>query len=430
MGAVGGLLGVGGGAGGSGFSGPQSATIANPVEAGQTNTAYTGVQNSMQQQQALLAALQSQNGLQNQNQVYNQLQGVANGTGPNPAQAMLNQQTGQNVANQAALMAGQRGAGANTGLIARQAAQQGANLQQQAIGQGATMQAQQALNAIGQAGNLASTQAANQIGQANANVGAQQAEQQALLNATQGVNNANVQQQVGINQANAGMANQRLSNQGSMVGGVFNSLSGAGKLLGAEGGQIPGYADGGGIPTQIQAPPSAFGPQSSFAKILSAQNDSIASPQAINSPIANDPLLEKGSQNLMTSLIKPGPMTSTPGQVMAGGPMDAGSPAAGTAMAAKGGKVESLVSPGEKYLSPQSVEKVEQGASPMAVGKTIPGKPKVGGDKNSYANDTVPATLEEGGIVLPRSVTQSKDPSKAAAQFVGAILAKQGKGLK
>ena len=72
-------------------------------------------------------------------------------------------------------------------------------------------------------------------------------------------------------------------------------------------------------------------------------------------------------------------------------------------------------------------KKVEHGANPMEVGKTVPGKPKVAGAKNSYANDTVPATLDEGGIVLPRSVTKAKDPSKEAAKFVAAIMAKKGK---
>jgi len=94
---------------------------------------------------------------------------------------------------------------------------------------------------------------------------------------------------------------------------------------------------------------------------------------------------------------------------------------------AEGGPVQALVSPGEKYLPPQAVNEVAQGKkSPISAGETIPGKPKVSGAKNSYANDTVPKTLQEGGIVLPRSVTQSKDPAKAAHAFVSAILARKG----
>jgi hypothetical protein len=93
---------------------------------------------------------------------------------------------------------------------------------------------------------------------------------------------------------------------------------------------------------------------------------------------------------------------------------------------AQGGKVPAMVSPGEKYLPPDSVEQVKKGGNPMSLGRTIPGKPKVSGAKDSYANDTVPATLEEGGIVLPRSVTQSKNPDWAAHKFVRDTLMKSG----
>jgi hypothetical protein len=81
---------------------------------------------------------------------------------------MLSQATGANTANQAALMAGQRGSGANAGLMARQAAQQGAANQQNSAGQAATMQANQSLNALNSMGSLATSQA-NQ--QANATQG-------------------------------------------------------------------------------------------------------------------------------------------------------------------------------------------------------------------------------------------------------------------
>ena len=166
MGAWSGLLGNNNGANGTGFSTPQGANITNPTNPGQINNAYSGNQTALAQQQALLQALQAQGGLGNQSQVYNQLQGVVNGTGPNPAQAQLAQATGTNVANQAALMAGQRGAGSNVGLIARQAGQQGAATQQNAVGQAATLQANQSLNALNSAGSIANTQVANQIGAA------------------------------------------------------------------------------------------------------------------------------------------------------------------------------------------------------------------------------------------------------------------------
>lgn len=243
MGAIGGLLGTAGGANGTGFSGPQLAQISSPVTQNQINTAYSGTQDSMASQQALLTALQGQNGLANQSQNYNQLQGVINGTGPNPAQAQLAQSTGQNVANQAALMAGQRGAGSNVGLIARQAAQQGANTQQQAAGQAATLQAQQSLNAIGQAGTMANTQAGQQIGQTNANTQAQQAEQANLLTAQGQYNNAAVSNQASVNNVNGQLANTNMQGQQAVVGGVMNGFGALANL--AMGGTVKRFADGG-----------------------------------------------------------------------------------------------------------------------------------------------------------------------------------------
>ena len=43
---------------------------------------------------------------------------------------------------------------------------------------------------------------------------------------------------------------------------------------------------------------------------------------------------------------------------------------------------------------------------------------------NSYANDTVKANLDEGGIVIPRSITQGPNPHWNAMKFVHATIAK------
>lgn len=392
LGPIGGLLGSAGGAGGTGFSSPQGATIQNGVTTQDTNQANLGAQYGIQQQQALLAALQSQNGIGNQASVFNQGQGlanqmgaangvgkqdavfgslsglknqqqataqqyqnIANGTGPNPAQAALNNATGQNVANQAALMAGQRGAGANVGLMARQAAQQGGALQQQAAGQGAAMQAQQQIaglqglsaqqQAIGNttqaAGNLATSQvgaqqaqqgqlaaqAANQVGnQMGATTGlsqGQQGYQQNVLGALGAQNSANVSSQGNINTANAGMAQTQMAGQQKLLGG-------AGQAIGA----IAGLANGG----QVSGPASAFG------RYLAMQ----------------------------------------------------GSPMAAGGLAQGGGAVQAS-SPGQ---------------TPVKKG-------------DSYANDKIPTLLSAKEIVLPRSVTMSKDPASAAARFVQALQAKK-----
>lgn len=275
MGMVKGVLGLGGGAAGSGFAGPAMPDIKNPVSQAQIDQAYKGVQSGIQGQEALLQALQAQGGLQNQSQVYGQLQNVAAGKGPNPAVAMLNQATGANVANQAALMAGQRGAGANVGLLARQAAQQGAKTQQDAVGQAATMQANQSLNAIGQAGQLANTQAAQQIGGTEALTNANLQSQNALLNAQSAYNQALVGGQSSVNSANAGLAGAQMQNQGKVLGGVGNALGSILKL--ADGGVVPEsgpksflgqhiaqMAKGGEVPAmvspgEIYLPPGAVG---------------------------------------------------------------------------------------------------------------------------------------------------------------------------
>jgi hypothetical protein len=56
----------------------------------------------------------------------------------------------------------------------------------------------------------------------------------------------------------------------------------------------------------------------------------------------------------------------------------------------------------------------------MKTGGHVPGKASVSG--NSIKNDTVPAVLSPGEIVVPR--THAQDPEKAKA-FVAAVLAKK-----
>lgn len=321
----------------------QSANILDPATIAQANTAYGQTQDALAQQQALVNALQGQNGIQNQSNVFNQLQGVANGTGPNPAQAQLAQSTGANVANQAALMAGQRGASANSGLIARQAGMQGANTQQQAAGQAATLQAQQSLGALNQLGGIAG----QQVGQQQQAVGNLnqfgQSEQQNILGAINNQNNAHVNMQSNINNANAGIAGIAAGGQEKMLAGAMNGIGGASGLFAA-----------GGV----------IGPKSNAGKHL------------------------RGIPKL-----------------------------------AEGGKVPALVSPGEVYLSPDKAKQVAQGkADPISAGEKIPGKPKHPG--NNYANDTVPKKLDAGGVVIPNSVMQSKDPHGEAHKFVDAVMAK------
>ena len=484
--------------GAGGLSRPQGANIQQGTSVSDVQNAQAGAANSLKNQEALLAALQNQNGLGQQTGLLNQqwnygnqlvanngignqanamnqqqslnaqlaaangvgtqnqaIQGLQNaagmygniaaGRGPNPAQAMLNQQTGQNVANQAALMAGQRGAGSNVGLLARQAAQQGAATQQQAVGQGAALQAQQQVNAlqgltgaeqaigglgttqagmqqagIGQQAGLANQQigqvqaqqqsmanqanvmAGQQIGATTANTQAQLANQQQMQNALQGINQANVSSQSSVNAANAGLAAQQMKGQQQVAGGLassiggFSNLSGVGKA--AYGGEIKKMADGGIAEAPNMPPPSssapigaqaAMGPSSSFGQFL--QNYNLPQPEMSSSK--DEPELYKPEKDdedkgddTQNELLKTG-LTAL-------------------VLAAKGGLAKSG---GHVVAKNPSQKAVKRG--------------------DDYANDKVPAKLSEGEIVLPRSVTMSKDPVKASARFVAKVLAKR-KGKK
>ena len=388
MGFISGLLGTAGGANGSGSAGPNGATIANPA------TQQMGT-DALNQQQALINAYQPGGtaALASQQQLLQQLQQQSVGNGPNPAQAQLAAATSANTANQAALMAGQRGSSQNAGLIARQAAQQGAQNQQQSALGAAQLNAQQQIAARQQLQQQQS-QLVNQQ---------QQGTQQYVgntLGAIQGQNQANVGMQSNINTANAGLASQTMGAQQNMLGNLT-----------------------GGIGAGLQTFTTPGGAANAFLGGL-AEGGEVHMPNSLD-------MFAEGGQAPITKMAQGG-MPSGPqsrlGQHLAGmSPQPKAMPQ--MAMMAQGGKVPALVSPGEKYLTPQAVQQVKQGANPMEVGKTVPGKPKVGGAKNDYANDTVKATLDEGGIVLPRSVTQSKHPHWAAHKFVSAVMAKQGKSI-
>lgn len=326
--------------------------------------------------------------LQNEQNLAAQFAAEGRGQGPNPAQNALNQATGTNVANTAALMAGQRGAGSNVGLIARQAANAGAGIQQQSAGQAATLQAQQALNAqqnqaglYGQVGNqITGEQGANNtLFSAAAN--AQNSQNTGDINnysMAQGINS-----QVAQNNANA--TNKTM---GGLLGGASSVLS----LL-AKGGMVKGYDNGGMIqvPSFVTTPDSSGdssmdGPMSFAGKFLNSGSSSSGGGGGIGSALG--------------------------GQAGAAGFMS------------KGGAVPAMVSPGEEYLSPDKAKAVAAGKANPLSGRKIPGKAKVKGD--SYQNDTVPAKLKTGGVVIPRHIMESKDPANDAAKFVATVLARQG----
>lgn len=349
----------------------QGTDITSPTTAAQAQGAYGTAQSGLNQQQQLINALQAQNGVGNQSAVFNQLQGVANGTGPNPAQAMLNQSTAANVANQGALMAGQRGASANPALIARQAAQQGAATQQQAANQGATLQANQQLNALGQLGGLATQQVNQQTGAISGLNSAAQNEQQALLGGINNQNQSNVSQQSNLNNANQSMAAVNANNTAKAVGGLTSGLSGG----------LVKFAQGGDVPN------SKVGAVSMSHRFPSHLRE-------------------------IATLYHPEHMTgfSKPQHFADGGSL---------------AETNAAQTPAPEQSSSFDPSKLASLAMFLGDGGKVPGKSEVKGD--SKKNDTVPALLSPGEFVIKKSIMESEDPVAGATKVITDFLKKNGK---
>lgn len=427
--------------------GPNAAAVSNAQS--QMNNAYG-------QQQSFLNAVTSANPnlFSQQAGLTNQLQNLAAGQGPNPALTQLAQTTGQNTQNQAALMAGQRGVQNNPGLMARQIAQTGAQNQQAAANQAATLSAQQQLGAMNQLG-----------GQLNQISG----EEQGAIGGLGQIAGTNQGQLLGL-QANANDANSRIAGanaqgQQQMLGGVLGGL-GTAAMMAARGGLVTNqgmlnrnYADGGMVPhyamgsmidtstlpgaqqipqanqyslTDTQLPQSLGGPmvapQANKYSLMDNSNPltNIQAP-TIAGPKSSLGKMSNGFNNAFNSK---SPLASGMSQLTSGLVSGAGN-AIKSAVSSNadsstssdndystGGKVPAKVSPGEKYLKPYEVKEVAEGkVNPKSVGEKIPGHAKVKGD--SPKNDTVSKDLIPGGVVVPRS--KVKDPEKLT-RFVNAIL--------
>lgn len=389
MGAIGGLLGLGGGDSGTDYS------IQNPTSIGQTNTAYQNVQNSLANQQALLDAINNQGGLSNQTDVYNQLQGVASGMGPNPAQAQYNRNVDQISAQQAGLIGSQKGI--SPALQARLIAQQGGDAKQNAAGAAAVNQAQQQMSALGGMGNIANTQVANQLGLTNAMSGAALQSQGNLLGA-----------QGGFNNASAGLTGQQMQGQQAMIGGLMQGASSAASMAAMSdksakknisGGDPQKFLDALKAHSYNYKEPEKYGAGKQLG--VMAQDVEKGAPQMVlDTPQGKMIDFSKAGGPMLASLanlnerlenLEGGPVAmSGGGSVPSGGPMSAFG----------------------RHLS-------------MKGGGFVPGQAKVAGD--SPKNDVVDAKLSPGEIVIPRSVVNSKNPKEAAARFVEAVLVKKGK---
>lgn len=302
---------------------------------------------TVEEQQRFVNALNAQTpeAIAAQRQLLTNLQSQAAGTGPSAAQAMLNRATAQGTAGTAAALAGQRGAGANVGLLGRNVATIAGQQQQDLASQAAMMRAQEQLSAQSQLAGLTG----QQLGQVQSGLGQE-------AGAAGNLEQLKTQTELQKARTQQGILGNVLGAVGTAVGGPLLGAIGSGvsnlfQKKGPAGSNISDYKNlaGGGYVDQFQS---------------------------------------------------------------------------GMMGMAHGGKVPAMVSPGEKYLPPSEVKKVVAGKKPVTkAGETIPGKAKVAGD--SLKNDTVKKTLTEGGIVIPRTVMQSKNPEDSARRFVAAVMAKK-----
>lgn len=436
--------------------------------------------------QNLNNALQSQQALAGQQQgLANQYQDIASGQGPNPAMAMLNQQTGQNVAQQASLMAGQRGAGSNVGLLARQAGQQGAGIQQQAVGQGATMQAQQSLNALQGIGNQ--QQAIGNTNQNVANIAAQQiGQQQQQQQALAGQAGQQIGfQQAGINsaqQAASGLTAQQMAQQAALAGqantmagqqigatttntqaqqseqGILqNSIAAqnnaktgmqgnvnqanaglASKTMEGQQGLIGGVLNAAGAAAKVGL---AGGGEVSKSKKFA---DGGIAPPPVQVPVLNtQPSAPKSSWGrFLQSAFTPQQQEKDQGNFNLASSENKGAQALQKGAASFGSALVSALKPSTPASSRVAYTGSDIGGSSTQMvaakggmakkdytsgGNVKASSPSQKAEKpgNSYDNDKIPAVLSEGEVVIPRSVMQSADPAKAASAFVAQVLAKR-----
>lgn len=258
-----------------------SANIQNGTNQTQLNNSYTGTQNALNAQIGLTNTFspQASQVVNQQNLVAGQYENMINGTGPNPAQAQLAQATKHNVANQAALAAGQRGGSANVGLIERQAAQQGAGIQQEAAGQAATLGAQQQVTAGQNLAGLSEQQAGQAAGAVTGLNTAQQNEQNILQNANNSYNNAAVTMQSNLNNVNSQTAAGNQAMMGNIISGIGGGIAGG---LFAHGGKV---AEG---PHRSHVANFMHGGETSKVKALVSPKERYLNPEEVRQVVEHD----------------------------------------------------------------------------------------------------------------------------------------------
>lgn len=389
----------------------------------------------------------------NQGQLASQLQNQIAGTGPNPAAIQAQQMNENAIKSNAGMIASQKGI--DPALAARTAAYNGANMQQQAAGQGALLGANQQLQAQGQLANLYGQQAGEAGGQ-----------ESTLQNALAAYNNANVGMTSNINNTSEAAHAQNAGIGGGLVGGILGGASSAIGSLFAKGGTVPAsdtvipdktqnFDMGGPVQNQnwgYGMQPSIGAPQMASSYISSGGTNSLGSKiggglkklfagqgQPASGPgsaedQASGGLLTYGAnqqENEQSGMVLHPESATVDQQLGSPGQMEQ-APAMASPIAdpdilaaAQGGKIPEHLMHMARIHYPDFANHL---MSLKSQGGKVPGTPKV--NKNSYANDTVPTMLSPKEIVLPLSVTQSKDPVKAAGEFVAKELAKSNQKKK
>jgi hypothetical protein len=437
------------------------ANIQQGTNAAQLNNAYTGAQGALGQATNQSNVLNNglNQGVNSQNTLTNELTQESQGKGAaqQAAQSALNQNTGQNIAQQAALAALTRGAGANAGLIAQNAANTGAATQQTAVGQEATNQANNALAAQSQLGNLASTQVNQGTASTQLANQTQQGEQGILQNANTAANNAAVSQQSNINTTNAAVA---AGNQNSNM----NLLSGAGQAISSLGGGVAAlFAKGGKVPEHLAHTAAIYHPHFAGGGMAwqnpQVDTGNINSGPAVNLPqfvpaFSKSPNPSKPSADPMPNMNSPSMQLNT----SALPPVQELSPAAqdqaSIGMMARGGKAKHFDQGGQTQNSTdssppepnmQAAQEMQKGATERGTtlsqgwqnlksglgykeGGKVPGKPKVAHD--AYSNDTVKADLTPGEVVIDLNTLKDKGKLGQMARFVAKEIERKKAGRK
>lgn len=359
------------------------AVIQPGTNVGQLNTAYQGAQNALGASTNLTNTLAPgvNQGATSQALLTEQLRERAAGGGPNPAQSALNQNTSNNIKQAAALAASVRGAGSNPGLVSTNAANTAAATNQQAVGQEATLEAQQQIAAQDQLQGLAGAQ----VGQGTNAVQLQnqtaQNEQNILEGANTAANNAAVSQQQNINTTNANVATGNAAANSNIVSGIGGALAGIGTaaLLFNEGGEVPDH----------------------YRHIIDIYH----------------PHLSGGGMVWQDST--PAPTAISGGESM--NPSQAANPLGG---------VNNAIQSAVGVLAKRYESDAQGGTvgSKLKRGGSVPGQPQI--PHNDPKNDTVDAKLSPGEVVIDIDTLKRKDKVGKMARFVAANIERKKAGRK